>query len=118
MVFGVISAEDQHHQGEGHGGDQDAGVAPQAYGDDGCDRRGEDIHQVVADQDQADKPVRTLQQFAGAYGATVLVFLQVLQPIAVERHHARFRAGEEGGKRIRAARTEKSRPSEASFKAG
>ena len=88
-------AEDQHHQGEGHGGYQDTGVTPQAYGDNGGNRRGENIDQVVADQDQADKPVRTLQQFACAYGATVPVFLQVFQPVAVERHHARFRTGEE-----------------------
>ena len=96
--LGCDFREDQNHQCQRHGGNKDAGVTPQADGNHRGNRRGEDIDEVVSDQDQADESVRTVQQFAGSYSAMVIVFLQVFQPIAVERHHAGFRAGEESGK--------------------
>ena len=99
--------KDQHHQGQGHGGDENAGVAPQANGDDGGNGGGENVDQVVADQDQADKPVRALQQLAGAFCAMVVVFLQVFQPIAVERHHACFRTGKKSGKEYEGSQNRK-----------
>ncbi len=87
--------EHQYHQGQADGGDGDAGVAPQAYGDDRGDSRGKDVDQVVADQDQADQAIRSFQQFAGTARAAMPLFPEVLQPVTVEGHHAGFRAGKE-----------------------
>jgi hypothetical protein len=54
--------EDQDHQRQQEGGDDDARVAVETDRDDRGDRRGGDVDEVVADQDQADQPVRALEQ--------------------------------------------------------
>ena len=90
--------EDQDHQGQGDGRNGNAGVAPQADGQDGGDGGSENVDQVIADQDQSDQAIRSLQQFAGPAGTPMLLLTQVLQPVAVEGHHCRFRAGKERGK--------------------
>jgi hypothetical protein len=63
--------KDQDDQRQQEGGDDDTGVAVETDGDDRGDRRGGDVDEVVADQDQADQPVRTLEQLAGALGTAV-----------------------------------------------
>ena len=55
----------------------------------------QNIDQIVANQDQANEPVRPVQQLYSASRATVARAVEVLQTITVERHHARLRAGEE-----------------------
>ena len=57
--------------------------------------RDQDVDQVVAEQDQPDQAVRPLQQRAGAARAVVALLGQVPEPVAVERHQRRLRAGEE-----------------------
>jgi adenosylhomocysteinase len=58
-----------------------------------------DIDQIVADQDQADEPVGTFQQERHTKRGLVTLFGEMLQPIAVERHHACFRTGEKSGQK-------------------
>ncbi len=65
-----------------------ARVTPKTDGDDRSDHRGEHVDQVIADENKADEPIRSLQQFARPQRAPVVLFLQVLQPVAVECHHA------------------------------
>ncbi len=87
-------ADDQHQDRHCAGGDRDSRIAPYPQRDHGADRRGEDVDEVVADQDQPDQAVRTLEQPRGETGAAV-VLAQMLQPVAVERHHPGFGTGEE-----------------------
>ena len=49
--------KDEDDQGQCECGNENSGIAPQSYGDDRGDGRGKNIDQVVADQNQADKPV-------------------------------------------------------------
>jgi hypothetical protein len=45
----------------------------------------------------AEAAILTVQQRAGTHGAAVLFLFQVLQAIAIERHHGGFGAGEKAG---------------------
>ena len=88
-------ADDQHQDRHRAGGDRNPRVAPDPQRDHGGDRGGEDVDEVVADQDQSEQAVGTLQQPRGETRAA-MVLAQVLQPVAVERHHPGFGCGEEG----------------------
>jgi hypothetical protein len=88
-------ADDQHQDRHRAGGDRDPRVAPDPQRDHGGDHGGEDVDEVVADQDQPEQAVGTLQQPRGETRAA-MVLAQVLQPVAVERHHPGFGCGEEG----------------------
>jgi len=49
---------------------------------------GDDVDEVIAEQDQADEPVRAFQQLRGPLRAFVRTLGQVTQAIAVQGHHA------------------------------
>ena len=70
-------------------------LAEQAEGDDGDERGGGGVDQVVAEQDHAEQLVGLGEQLGGESCAAVAGLGQVLQPVAVERHHAGFGDGEE-----------------------
>ena len=72
-----------------------AAVAPQSHGDDGGNGGGEDVNEVVADQDDANQAIRSVKQVVHAHGSTVFAFHHVSQTVAVKGHHPGFRAGKE-----------------------
>jgi hypothetical protein len=92
--LGSHLADDQYCHRDHSGGDRDSRVTPQADRDHGADHRSEDVHEVVADQDQADQPVWTFQQVCRD-ACTALRLAQMPQPVTIERHHAGFGTGEE-----------------------
>ncbi len=95
--FGRDFAEHQHDQGHGDGGDQNAGLAQEVDGDDGRQRRRQNIDEIVAEQNDADQPIRPLQQPAGAQRGLVAGFGAVAQAVAVEGHQSGFGTGEKSG---------------------
>ena len=70
--------EHQQHQGQQQRADGDAGITQQANGDDGDDGGRQHVDQVIANQDQADQAVGTLEQPAGPPRAAVVLFLEML----------------------------------------
>ncbi len=88
--------EDEDNNGEGDGGVEDAEVAVEADADDGAERGGGDVDEVVAEQDGANEAVGAFQQMMGAFGAFVAFIRLVFEFVAVERHHRGFRGREEG----------------------
>jgi hypothetical protein len=46
--------------------------------------------QVIADQDETNQSIWTLEQFARSQGASMLFVAQVFEPKSVERHHSRL----------------------------
>ncbi len=89
--------EDQDDQRQEQRAERDGRFAAHFEGDDGDQRCRGKIHQVVAEQDQPDQPVGTLQEFVRESGTAVSLPGLVAQLVAVEAHESRFRAGEEGG---------------------
>ena len=87
--LGQHLAEDQHEQGHRQRGVDDAGLAEQVEEQAGGQRRGEDVDQVVAEQQGADQALALLDQPADDAGAAVAGFLQL--------QHARPRGGGERG---------------------
>ena len=69
----------------------------QAHAHDGSERGSQNIHQVVADQHQAEQAVGAPQQLFHPAGGAAAIFRLMAQLIAVKRHHAGFRPGEPGG---------------------
>ena len=88
--------EDEDGNGEGDGGVENAEVAVETDADDGAERGGGDVDEVVAEQDGADEAVGAFQQMMGAVGAFIAFVRLVFELVAVERHHRGFRSGEEG----------------------
>ena len=92
-------AEHQQEEGHGRGGDGDRPLVLSQHPE--CDHRAErgcgGVGEVVAEQDHAEQLVGALQELRGEDGAAVAGLGQVLQPVAVERHHAGFGDGEERG---------------------
>ena len=80
--------KNQDHQRQHNRCDGDAGITIEPDGYYGRYGRGQYVDQVVADENETDQPIRSLQQFAGAPGSFVSAAHQVLQPVAVEREHA------------------------------
>ncbi|MEY3714060.1 MAG: hypothetical protein RL321_1680 [Pseudomonadota bacterium] len=70
--------KNQHHEGQNAGTDGDPFLAIGAQHDDGDQSRREIIDEVITEQDQADQPIRTLQQPLGEDGT----------PMALVRHRA------------------------------
>ena len=64
----------QHHECQHAGGNCDPGVAVQAHPDDGAERRGQNIDEVVADEHQANQAIRLAEQFFNATGGAVTLF--------------------------------------------
>ena len=83
--------EDENYDSEDDGGEQDAKVAVEAQADEGAERGGGDIDEVVAEEDGADEAVGVFEQVAGAFGALVAFVREVFEFVAVERHHRGFR---------------------------
>ena len=67
-------------------------------GDHGNEGRGEDVDEVIAEQNQADDPVGSLQQALRQLGTAVPLAGLVAQLVTVEAHECCFRAREKGGK--------------------
>ncbi len=88
--------EDQDHQGENARRQGDGPFTTQAHGQDGGQRRGENVDEVVAQQDQSDEPVGPFKQSLGEAGGPVSFLRQVLQAVTVEGHEGGFGTGEEG----------------------
>ena len=61
----------------------------------GC---GEDIDEVVTEQDKPDDSVGALQEFLGELRAAMTLPGFVAKLVAVQAHERRFRAREKGGK--------------------
>ncbi|MNE78807.1 hypothetical protein D3C80_1752440 [compost metagenome] len=96
QCLGSDFPEYQHHQGEAEGGNGDADVPEQPDADYGGDGGGQDVDQVVADQDEAKQAVRSGQQLFDPTGRLVLGLGQMPQLVAVEGHQTGFGTGEEG----------------------
>ena len=80
--------KNQDHQRQHNGCNGDTGVTIEPDGNYGRYGRGQYVDQVVADKNETNQTIRSLQQFAGAPGSFVSAAHQVLQPVAVEREHA------------------------------
>ena len=91
--------EDEHDQRQQQGAERYRGLAAHLERDDGDQRCRGEVHQVVAEQDQADQPVGSLQQRFREPRTPVSLPGLVAKLVAVEAHESRFRAGEEGGKK-------------------
>ena len=89
-------ADDEGHQGERQRCDGEPLLAEQFEADQRCQGRRDVVDQVVADQYHPEQPVRAAQQFAGFACATMALFDEMTQPVAVQRHHRGLRTGEEG----------------------
>ncbi len=76
-----------------------ASPPPRLHGNDGYQRRSENIHEVVTEQDQPDDPVRPLQQLLGKSRTAVALTGFVAQLVSIEAHESRFRARETGRKK-------------------
>ncbi len=87
----------QHDKGQDQARSGNTGIAVEANTDDGGDGGGKNIDQVVADQNQADQLVGSLQKASHANRPMITFFGQVLQAVPVDGHHPGFRAGEERG---------------------
>jgi hypothetical protein len=66
--------EYQHHQGQPEGGNGDAEIPEQPDADDGRDGGGQDVDQIVADENEAKQAVRPGQQLLDPAGSLVLVW--------------------------------------------
>ena len=98
QCLGRDLGKQQDDDGQHHAGREDeACIVIDAQ----CDQRhqdgGEDVDEVVAEQDQPDQAVLAFQQFLRAQGAGMFFVGQVAQAIAVQRHQAGFGTGEKGG---------------------
>ena len=58
----------------------------------------EDVYSIVAEQDQADQSIGSLQEFFGKLGAAMARTSLMAQFVSIEAHECRFRAREERGK--------------------
>ena len=88
--------EDEDQEGDHQrGGHHHVLVVPEKLdADDGDERRGCGVHQIVAEQDDPEELVGLREQLGGVLGAPVPHAHERLQPIAVDRHHAGFGDGE------------------------
>ena len=89
--------KDQDHERQRQGGDRNAGVAKKSDSNDCRDSRGQNVDQIVANQNQPDQSVGSLQESDGSSRSAVTRPLEMPQTVAVERHHARLRARKERG---------------------
>jgi len=63
-------------------------VSEQPDRDDGGDGRRKNVDQIVANQDQTDQSIRSLQQLYGSSRSAVARAFEMFQPITIQRHHA------------------------------
>ncbi len=89
--------KDQHHDGQ-HGGrdGRTRDITEVMDRDDGRQRGGQVVDEVVADQDDADQAVRTGKQAGNTLGAALTALGAVTETVAVDRHHAGLGTREEG----------------------
>lgn len=84
-VLGVISPNISTTSREAEGGNGDADVPEQPDADNGGDGGGQDVDQVVADEDEAKQAVWSGQQLFDPTGRLVLGLGQMPQLVAVSR---------------------------------
>ena len=68
--------KDQDYERQRQGGDRNAGVAKKSDSNDCCDSRGQNVDQVVANQNQPDQSVGSLQKSDGSSRSAVTVPLR------------------------------------------
>ena len=86
--------EDQYHQGEEARRESDARLSEQTQRQHRRQGGRGDIHEVVAEEDQADEPVRAFEKPARPPRASMSVPGEMAQPVTVQGHHAGLGAGE------------------------
>ena len=86
--------KDQDHQGKQACRQGDARLPEQTQRQHRRQRRRGDVHEVVPEEDQADEPVRALQESARAPCAAMTGPREMPQPVSVQGHHPRLGAGE------------------------
>ena len=92
-------AEDQYDEGQRERRDRHTAVAAEPQADDGGHRGGQFDRQHIAEQDQADQSVGSLEQRLRQSSAALALLGAMFEPIAVHRHQAGFGTGEERGQR-------------------
>jgi hypothetical protein len=90
-------AKDQYDDREYEGCDENGSLPADALRDDRHERGRRDVDGVVAEQDQPDQAIGSLQEPLGDARATVPGARLVTQPIPIETHQRRLGAREEGG---------------------
>ena len=93
-----LAEDDENHREET---DADGGgyLATHLQADQGHDRGRNGVHEVVADEDESDQAVGTLEHAFGRTRAAAALAGEVAQPMAVDAHQRRLGGGEECGKR-------------------
>ena len=94
--LGCRLREDDHDEREDAGADRNRRFAAEVQCDQGHERGGREVDQVVAKQDQPDQPIGAFEQLFRESRTTVAVTCLVPQLIAVEAHECCLGAGEEG----------------------
>ena len=88
--------EDQERDQQRADAERDLVFAEELDRDDRHQGRRSRVDEVVAEQDHAEQSMGLPQQDGGALCAAVALADEVLQPVTVQRHHARFGNREEG----------------------
>ena len=90
--------KDQNHERQGDCAKRSSRFPADLVGDDADERGHRKIDEVVAQENEPDQPVGTLEQSLCAAGAAVTLARLVSQLVTVKAHERRFRAREEGRK--------------------
>ncbi len=98
QCLGGSLGEHQDHERQNNRANRHSGFATDSEGDERDQGSRRKIDQIVAEQDQSDQPVRSLQKAFSDAGAPVSFARFVAKLIAVQTHQRRFRAGEKRGK--------------------
>ena len=93
--FGCNLGEDKHHNSQQYGRNGNARVAVKADGDNGRDSRGQNVNEIIANEDETNQSIGPFKQLAGSAGSPMALGAEVFQTISVERHHAGFGTGKE-----------------------
>ena len=94
--LGQDFGQDHHHHGHRGGGIDDACLAVEAHEDGRGQARCGDVHEVVANKDGGEHPLRLVQQLLGLARAPVALLAEQPKPEAPRPRQRRFRTGEEG----------------------
>ena len=96
-ALGGDFAKDQNHDRHNDGGNRRAHVAVETDKQKRTDRRNQDIHDIVSNQDGRDQLVVILRQLERQCRSPVSVIRENLQPSLIQRRKCRFCRAEIGG---------------------
>ncbi len=104
-------ADHQHQDRDEHGGDDGADrLTGQVDGDGGCHRGGEDVHEVVGDQDRADRPFEIIGEQSQP-PPSLPCRLELVDTLSGHRGQRRLASGQEAGReQTHGEQTEKDEP--------